>query len=832
MNEVSAREKSQTEASVAERIDAFKAALTRFISDPLNRRFPGEIMSFISTTEWLLASRGEIDRKPSSYLKGHDKDILGFIKTAIRWWPANPNKKVAVERIISTYYVQEFDAADPVRRFGNAPIEWRAVDKLDYQYFGNSIEFLENKMIPIFELDRILDGDGSIFLIGSRGAGKTAFLNFWLTVRHPDFEKSNRTWFRIDVAKVHKIWRQSLSSAPSARISIVEIYKLYFRIHSAFVVLCYGGKAFPPKYNPDIGDGKSLVLENVYKHIERSDHDCLRMLTEMFSEEMHSFLLLGGSHLRRDMSEFIIRNVLLDPVRRDRFKNVLAQFMNLLESAIGTTKTKCIVIFDGLDNINWSKSNEFYSESCLNIGMVCENCDGDLGGSSKILFVTRSETFSEIPMDGDRIVGYNNGVNTFFHDVRLGEPNIIHVIEKKLHAALKCASIISLRRHQDGKLFNPQLSAETDRYISRQQNLIKRYAEIIEGNIIESVGAGSIDRIRNNTRAASGSILGMLYNGDIRAMLDSFVKANALDSFYITNFGRGAQSRRRILQYVFLNGRPFYSTKFGQNIDEGRYQKDRGLVFPNLFAYDTRRSKDNPTAWHGLVMVRIIQMAKDSVFLVGEMMYVLENVFGYSREVIVETVLTMVAFSLIYVEHSVVAMQDNRLGAMPDVYRKFRNSAFVTAKGKLILEIVKARPDVLYFYALDTPLLSAVVGGDSRFVRLSRDYDSIAFIENFYTASSATLAVFLNHLYGRDRLERTRIKERFCNPEFRAFLHALYGFRISYKEFASSIQLPDAYRQNFDRWVEKAYNSTDERIAGALRDDLDGIASLLAYKVR
>jgi hypothetical protein len=77
----------------------------------------------------------------------------------------------------------------------------------------------------------------------------------------------------------------------------------------------------------------------------------------------------------------------------------------------------------------------------------------------------------------------------------------------------------------------------------------------------------------------------------------------------------------------------------------------------------------------------------------------------------------------------------------------------ITDKGRLYLEYIWLRLDLLYYFALDTPLSKKLLD-DGNYVLQARDLDKFEALADFFEAAIPTVATLLRHIIHFDRIER------------------------------------------------------------------------------
>ncbi len=712
----------------------------KFINGDLEKLFPAFPLRFAHPMAHFESLESASARKPSDVLSSDSARVFGAMKSAFRWWPANPSKNAARKRVLDTY----------VPFVGT----WRN-QVLEPCNVANSAG-----PHPIFVLDDLLDSNDNIIVIGARGSGKTAFLNYWLTASNRELEQKRMTWLRFDVAKVFDIWSQH----PEA--SVFSVFQTYFRLHSLFVLSAYG-RGFTGEV------GRRIDADSASELLRRIVTRATSVPKNKAFGRFHNLLvataakILKSTPITRDFSHELIKHLHLYGSKESTAKTAKEAFSEIRDALLALG-VRPIIIFDGLDNIAWTKSSSFYSAACRDMGRLCNWCRSELGADAKFILVTRPETTSEISItEAGRLIGFNdNSTVPPFIRAGIAVPAIEEIIRQKLHAATasegfeeqrqKLFSSIPDGRNKFTKL-STDLNGHSLEYSAMIANIIRKDIDTAVASADPVAGGGKVTRLTAAEICKEG-ILSVLFDNDIRAFLDNFLKVSAIKYKFLEVGTPGAGDPERVVEYMFLNGRPFYDSRLHYQSGGRRNFQDRGSVFPNLFWYDTNLATESPDLWHGLACLRMLQIG-DSLgnFVAGDLIFFLNRVFGYNVDILREMLEAMVAFSLIDVKP--VPLKKCQFEAEVErlELEGYRNLCFVTNKGKFMMDYVWMRPDILYFYALDTPLLRALTVNDTRFVRPCREFGTLYALEDFYKAAIATLGTFCLHVLHFEKLEGRRV---------------------------------------------------------------------------
>lgn len=612
--------------------------------------------------------------------------------------------------------------------------------------------------------------------------------------------------------------------------SVTEVYLRYFKVHTAYVLLCYGDSKFK-SISPQVGRSTSRVLERIVARCRANSPEVTSKISDIFAAELHNLARRsqtpkGHDNAIDDFSTRIVRDIV---VQKDRWESLQADFQFFMENvgqAIGEEEVAPLLIFDGLDNINWTKSNKFYSDSCAELGRVCNMCVDLLTVNARILFFTRPETFSEFHLQNDRLEGYNHGLHQTFRLLRIEPPDLKGVLEQKFSAAKRCHHMNALVRgvwriNAHGQ---DTIDDKCGASIDRMEALVHQYTNVIEEELRELNLTEEIGRLCRE-RQMDENLLGYLFDNDVRALLECFLKVAALDKFYKDTKGPTAFNKWRVLQYLMLNGEPFCITsEFSQR------RKDRGNVFPNIFWFDVDKLDAGSRAWHGLIAVSLIEMTGQLQLRMRDMMYFLQGAFGYSDQVIVEIFEALVAFSILDVVPSQngsdnLATTAERPSAL---FNKYGNKYFVTTKGQVFLKLLCARADSVYFFALDTPLMQGAIFNTTRLVRQCRSYEDIDTIENFYIAAVITTATLVNHMFA-ERKRMTNFWTKLSKKTKVQLAHTIFPLHKSpLRVLEGYLQSPETLLSGLETLAARANHVKSLRVVADFRNEVIGVLNFSA----
>lgn len=736
-------------------------------------------------------ARADFHARPvHDYLSNAEKRSLHLLKNTFSWIPANPNDSLVRQRLEDTYV--------PLTKENNHTI--------DYSICCNLRESSAKDLSEKFELDTIILENDENFIASHRGSGKTAFLNYWLTTKTKELEDSKKIiWFRFDVSKVQKIWRSDNKS------DVTETYINYFRVHTLYVLSAYGNALSKDALSALEIESFSPSFKKLVRSLKNSFSD--KKLTnnpfEEFIEEINSLVKKCKSSKSTDLSVRVIENYLSrgDPKAKERLE-ILSRVCEKFGTLLKESGYCALIIFDGIDNIAWTKSDRFYSDTCVNFDGIWERCKSSLSYcNTKLLLVTRPETVSEIGIKNSTyIASHRIGDEGTFPSFTIGIPKLSSIVEKKLDAVGKesfsrflAKETIDKGKHDDIELIlsgvkkiQKELQIKKNVGAAKEEMRISNKIEEIQNQIrkdYDAVEQSLSSSIREVVESDEG-FLRVLFNDNTRAFLENYICTTITELNMKSLNIHGASDPSRIIEYIFLNGRPYMDTRIHLNEKgERKDHSESASVFPNIFWYNASKIPAS-TKWHGLVGYRLLKLADmQEVFCLGDLMAIIKHCFKYEASVIVEVVEAFVAYSII--DLVLIGKMDFGLHNLVEEYgfSDYGNGAKITQKGRFMLEYLWMRPDILYFYSLDTPLLLSSIKSEDGLIELCRDPSNLTPNGDFYAISIKTLAVFYCHLISYNRKEMFDLRSD--TPLIKLLINYLYGD-----------QSPDGYQKLFAKTSE------------------------------
>jgi hypothetical protein len=710
------------------------------------------------------------------YSKHAHKAVIKFFKYVSRWHPANPNKRSVVAKLNDVYQELGFETN---------------IDARSKRFVAN---YGDNLL-------RAIQENQFVALIGNRGVGKTAFINFWLNNNTKSLleKKLQLAWFRIDAHKVYNLWQDK--NPVTDKLSIVE----YFKIHSAFVMLFYGGKL--PLL---VKDGQSLSdqFQRVFKSFD-TEH-LGELLTPPMSKIVQ-WLYDTSKNKIGDVSEILIREVAYS----EPMKACFIDLYDLLQQKLFENSIGILCILDGLDNVSWSRSNEQYFKMCSQVGELREHITNSASKIAnikvKMLVVVRPETLPDIP-DIDRHYHEGSQVDSMFKRYEIEPPGFQSVLNRKCSAFKLAKSFDGERKACLREVSEPSnvdsglsfqaivgfILGNADEFVANLKQAIVTQARIAARSRGEVTGSFQTF-MYDGWRDENSNLIEVLFNKNCRAFVDGFIELlNVVEAAKELGI-LGATQKSRLLQYMLLNGRLYVDSKAYETRGSGQSRIRRGEYFPNLLWFDDQLSRANHSVWHGLVTIRIIQICAKRKLLGCEIVDLLGRVFGYSPRCIEDRIEALISFGLL--ESRLTRHDLNRISGQK-VEGRWKIEMVATERGKILFDLLFAYPDWLYFMALDAPLPSLISGSSMR-VRPHVNPHSGTFLNHFYDAYCITLPTIVRVIKHYDEKDRQRL-EKFLSSEDEAELKTrknLESVFVDLNTLKEVFQLPTGWSNTQTRAV-------------------------------
>lgn len=575
-------------------------------------------------------------------------------------------------------------------------------------------------------------------ICGKRGSGKTAALNYWLSLYgEAKLAKENGVaWFKIDASNIYEIWEAQGNEGKH----LCEYVQLYISSDFLFHSRCLRSYE---KYKSDLfcailrelkkdPNCQSWINTAVLAITERLEQEHKHPRPKVVSDNTYQD---GYAFASGDIIHLITLHALLhDDVLRTNLKKIYG----VLSAALRYKQKLTALIIDGIDSIETVRPQHRYQVlieqvgnliSCCNArtanrqnGTACSSRDHNLCEIDKNLRITlviRPETLEDVKKQIH--FSYDNfGMDS----IPLGmvvPPQINSILKKKFDAVRFSDPLREDREKIEGVLKeDPTVSPEintaygkTSSWLREYENFFTKYKTMIKACVDKTYANARSTSIRtkidfrpsfdlNGWSKASdieSNIVRYLFNDNIRAFIDNFFHTKLLTSYLKLSPGisRVEDDPYKYLEYVLFNGRVLLNTGKAMTVLERGNPIRRGECFPNVFWFDP-----NEKQWGGLTGIRILQFLKcfngDRGYAASYMLSTLKTILNLDSKHLWNTYRRLVEYGLVDVMPANGHSRD-----IPE-FSQINGRSKLTKKGKFFLDFSFIYPQWIYACAIDTPM--------------------------------------------------------------------------------------------------------------------------------
>lgn len=719
-------EKLETEFPVLEKFieSKYKFRFTRYAS-------PKELYSSFPIHGKL--ELAYINKEKSNPLLG----AYNYLKHVCGWFPANPNNHENINQLESVFFKMKQDTHIKYSSFPTANLQTN----------------LENNL---FEFDNVVDEHDDIAVIGVRGVGKTAFLNYWLNVNTKRREKDNFIWFRIDATKVYKIYFKNIKH--NSGIVMHNILFQYLVFHTAYVVQMYSGRFLnsPPQDKSDI----FVRFMNTYSQ----DDDfvaALSALNDRFTVISSQFAVkeedlyeefdtkAKGKRFATDISIKFIESLFSD--RLNIFYRHAILIYNKLIEYVNENNITTAILVDGIDNMSWAPTDPVYIEMCTSVSFVFQQVSQSFLKSKRIVIArpeALAETGFQLPSEslGSQNTNTIPGEEIVFYPCVVRSPNPRKILETKFNAALESEIFKNRLNYLSSRIDKSSTGATAPASAIREevkkiQALVFQILSVLVKYVEERFKDASIFHHQMYFESLqdigefdkSSMVVDVLFDNDLRGFIQNLLLA-AYSIRILDLRGTNTEADSIKIQSVFLSGRSYFNTS-SQLVEGSRHNYSYVYdVIPNIFWFSEDDVRECRDIWHGTLGTSLLVFASCSgKFSYGEAIDFLAKYSRYSEACAREVLAAFVAFGLI----------DTSL--KPDSNGKYdlKGRFAITNKGLLLMSAFICNIEMCYFYLFDTPFASEYVKRVN--FRLYRTFDFSTLEEQFFDASFNSVSIFVKH---------------------------------------------------------------------------------------
>jgi len=353
---------------------------------------------------------------------------------------------------------------------------------------------------------------------------------------------------------------------------------------------------------------------------------------------------------------------------------------------------KIILIIDGADNLDYYKHRRQYDALLKDLIDLLNTCD-TMEHRDKIAVALRDSTLSHL-----REFDYNpHSENT----------EIFYTGEMDFDACLKKRSTVAASSQID--YFNNRIAQgletiladlDIDSNDSGKANAVATefIAKITDFanklprtqttliNAISKVCNSEINLNRQNVDC--NNLFEKLYNGNLRDFLFIAINIQSIIALADENWQYITDRYYFLLEGFLLNGMLYLNSKEDENP-----RIHPGNTAMNIFFHDTRHLTDEDH-WHGLCLVRILQLLMQANLSESSIIYTLQKSFQYQSLVIKQRLYQATSFGLLSLKYFPLKEEP---GSGKCVYS-------ITDKGKFMYFYSFSELTTFYHFALDTPI--------------------------------------------------------------------------------------------------------------------------------
>ncbi|MBF0377561.1 MAG: hypothetical protein HQK72_08760 [Desulfamplus sp.] len=674
-----------------------RSIITDKITRPTKLRTP--FRSPVSTDE------GKAHLKETRAIQDHTLPFIErtnqYYSKVLSWIKANPSDSLIVDAIKAVYVFKDREPDDTYN-------------------LANTEEGHQNLVSKLIDKDI-----KTLFLIGPRGSGKTFYLNYLMNTEADNLYNNNRmTVYRAEISKLYRynIVRTANNQAP---LSLRD----YFYLHITYVTYKYKNRT--PLWN-EVMTNQQYCLTNT----------ALSILTRPENSTKYKDSIIGNPNLIHNYYDQFMKDIETVRLNSKASKDIIFNIIEskhglpichlLAESILKTTYNKNfmpLLVFDGLDNIEYHLYPKLYNKLMAEIIEFCFNND-DLCNpfDSKVIISLRNETFEHL-RKLRRDYFHRNHAKFY-----LKEHNLQNILTVKANAAVtpNCRYFSNIKAENDINFSEGVNSlkenekawfkiASTSDYDTKFKDFAERYlSKIVTANrdIIQKSG------LPNTLIPEDGSsFLEIMYNWNLRQFIYNFINIFRYVMLFETKSNLTTGKDYLLIEGQLLNGNIYLNSNEGAEF---------GACIPNIFWFNSESANG---VWHGLCLYRILQLLNQKPYRKQHLYKFLTNNFRYSNKIIDERFDIGVTYGLITCE-----------------YYENCNAIkyYLTKKGKLFLRFPFLDINQFYYMALDTPLSDHAINSSCM---VSYHTNKGRFWRQFIEACTLTSITLVRHILHQHKLE-------------------------------------------------------------------------------
>lgn len=664
-----------------------------------------------------------VEQKINEHINTCSSHIIRYFHNVMGWLPANPSKKEIIDAINSVYVFTDKKGTDP-NNFVNT--------HEGHQKF--QLEMTEGNDIQTF------------FLVGPKGSGKTFYLNYLVNTNNDYFYDNKLIWFRADISKLYK-HNITLDLKQNENIDDVK-YTLenYFNLHIVYVSTKYREKMkiLDQFWKDKNGESTDLILDKWlsntrFQEIEEDPDQLIKKFKSFFdSIKIEEKNLFGQQSLEKDKVKRLVWGKKAI-IRNDLLAEVIIDYLNW-------HNYKPLLIIDGLDNINYYSYEYYYQDILAQVRALFLKDDKKNFYNSKTIISLRDETYHDLlQLSLSFFKNYNPSI------FRIKTNDVEKIIRSKVDIAMKpkCSYYKQKKEYLNRKLAKLMESNScikenekqtTKELISSNDKHFQSFANQFLDQMVSAIKK-TIPIKYTDEDIDIMFVFRQFYNNNLRAFLNNFLN--------IYNYSCLFKEKKRYISsdrdYVLTEGQLLNGNLF---LDTYNSQFEFGKCIPNLFWFNCYK---HISKWHGLCLIRLLQLVKHKTYTENELMNMLYNLFGYPQD--------LAKYNIYYsISHGLMKCKFD--------YESNIKYFYITSKGIFLIDYELFSVDLLYFIAIDTPFAKCFCV-DSKFLRFhTNEYH---YWEYYIEACVITVISFIRHILTTHNNEMSKIKKSETNININIF---------------------------------------------------------------
>jgi GTPase SAR1 family protein len=464
------------------------------------------------------------------------------------------------------------------------------------------------------------------FVVGKKGSGKTCYLNYLINTESDNWEGNHKiVWYRVNVALLHKInldrhIRAINTSRTFSRLTLLN-----------FLNVCVSYITFKYKMCceifEDIVENKDGTFNNLLQANYDNSSNSSRSRVGAFNQLLPNFrskARLLGDDLPATWREIFqqhkrqITELINDTNSRERCEIIRQAVFSYLRKS----DYRIILFLDGVDNIDYHQQPDMYKAMLVELGEVINHCE-ILLDTDKVVVALRSDTVHHL-----RDLSINVYLKEYAH-FSVDNNDIVKCVQTKSDLAGKIESDYyskRLRQSHDAIIDNfENQETKIDDQITPKEHL-ERCIVTLSNEI--PITLDNLLKAFNNTGLvyrpdmSIDEFFEIIYNGNLRDVMFSCLNTQRYLALLREKDNIAEIRDHHMLEGFFLAGYLYMDSAI-----EEKPKGNPGRTLLNLFYYDYSDAVDKKK-WHGLCLLRILQLVESSIMREDEICDIITSLLG------------------------------------------------------------------------------------------------------------------------------------------------------------------------------------------------------------